>query len=48
MLTNVSDKRYKPEDVEKINFDINVFSFLTQNLNPTGFDRNLENLKEIV
>ena len=30
LLTNVSDRRYKSEDVEKTNFDINVFSFLTQ------------------
>ena len=30
MLTNVSDRRYKSEDVEKTNFDINVFSFLMQ------------------
>ena len=42
LLTNDSDRRYKPEDVEKPNFVIDVFSFLTHNLNPTGFDRNLE------
>ena len=34
--------RYKPEDAEKTNFAINVFSLLTQNLNPTGLDRKLE------
>ena len=42
LLTNVSYRRYKPEDVEKTNFVIDVFSFLTQNLNPTGLDRKLE------
>ena len=42
LLTNVSYRRYKPEDGEKTNFVINVFSFLTQNLNPTGLDRKLE------
>ena len=41
-LTNVSYRRYKPEDVEKTNFVINVFSFLTENLNPIGLDRKLE------
>ena len=46
MLTNVSYRRYKPEDVEKTNFVIDVFSFLTQNLNPTGLDRKLEILLE--
>ena len=42
LLTNVSYRRNKPEDVEKTNFVINVFSFLTQNLNSTGLDRKLE------
>ena len=42
LLTNISYRRYKPEDVEKTNFVINVFSFLTQNLNPNGLDRKLE------
>ena len=42
LLRNVSYRRYKPEDVEKTNFVIDVFSFLTQNLNPTGLDRKLE------
>ena len=42
LLTNVCYRRYKLEDVEKTNFVINVFSFLTQNLNPTGLDRKLE------
>ena len=42
LLTNVSYRRYKPEDVEKTNFVIGVFSFLTQNLNPTGLNRKLE------
>ena len=42
LLTNVSYRRYKPEDLEKTNFVIDVFSFLTQNLNPTGLDRKLE------
>ena len=42
LLTNVSYRRYKSEDVEKTNFGINVFSFLTQNVNPTGLDRKLE------
>ena len=39
LLTNVSIRRYKPEDVEKTNFVINFFSFLRQNLNATGLDR---------
>ena len=42
LLTNVSYRRYKPEDVEKTNFVIVVFSFSTQNLNPTGLDRKPE------
>ena len=42
LLTNVSYRRYKPEDVEKPNFVINVFSFLTQNLNLTGLNRKVE------
>ena len=42
LLPNVSYRRYKPEDVEKTNFVIDVFSFLTQHLNPTGLDRKLE------
>ena len=42
LLKNVSYRRYKPEDVEKTNFVINVSSFLTQNLNSTGLDRKLE------
>ena len=46
LLTHVSYRRYKPEDGEKTNFVINVFSFLTQNLNPTGLDRKLEILLE--
>ena len=35
-----------PEDVEETNFVIDVFSFLTQNLNPTGLDRKLDTLLE--
>ena len=42
LLTNISHRSYKPKDVEKTNFFIDVFSFLTQNLNPTGLDRKLE------
>ena len=42
LLKNVSYRRYKPEDVEKTNFVINVSSFLTQNLNSAGLDRKLE------
>ena len=42
LLTNVSYRRYKPEDVGKTNFVLDVFSFLTQNLNPSGLDRKLE------
>ena len=42
LLTNVSYKRYKPEDVEKISFVIDVFSFSTHYLNPTVLDRKLE------
>ena len=38
----MSYRRYKPEDVEKTNFVIDVFSFLTQHLNLTGLDRKLE------
>ena len=44
LLTNVSYRRYKPEDVEKTNFVLDVFSFLTQNLNPSGLERKLETL----
>ena len=35
-----------PEDVEETNFVIDVFSFLTQNLNPTGLDSKLDTLLE--
>ena len=45
-MVNVSYRRYKSEDVEKTNFVIDVFSFLTQNLNPTGIHRKLDS-KEI-
>ena len=41
LLMNVSYRRYKPEDVEKTNFVIDVFSFLTQNFNPTVLIENL-------
>ena len=41
-LTNVSYRRYRPENVEKTNYVIIVFSFLIQNLNPTGLDRKRE------
>ena len=34
LLTNISYVRYKSEEAEKTNFVIDVFSFLTQNLNP--------------
>ena len=46
LLTNVSYRRYKPEDLEKTNFVIHVFLFLTQNLNPTCLDRKRETLLE--
>ena len=42
MLTNVSYRRYISEDVGKTSFVIDVFPFITQNLNPTGLDRKLE------
>ena len=42
MLTNVSYRRSKPEDVEKTNFVIDVFLCLTQNLKPAGLDRKLK------
>ena len=42
LLTNFFYRRCKPEDVEKTNFVIDVFSFFIQNLNPTGPDRKLE------
>ena len=42
LLRNVSYRRYKPEDVEKTNFVIIVFSFWKQNLNPTALYRKLE------
>ena len=42
LLTNISYGRYKPEDVEKTNFVIDVFPFLTQNFNPTGLDKKFE------
>ena len=42
LLTNVSYRRYKPGGIEKTNFVSDAFSFLTQNLNPTGLDRKLE------
>ena len=41
-MVNVSYRGYKSEDVEKTNFVIDVFSFLTQNLNPTGIERKLD------
>ena len=34
LLTNISYVRYKSEEAGKTNFVIDVFSFLTQNLNP--------------
>ena len=46
LLTNVSYRRYKPEDIEKTNFIIDVFLFLTQKLNPTGIDIKLKTSRE--
>ena len=46
LLTNVSYRRYKTEDVEEVNFVVDVSSFLTQNLNLTGLDRKLETALE--
>ena len=42
----ISYRRYKQKNVEKVNFVLDVFSFLTQNLNPTGLDRKLETALE--
>ena len=42
LLTSVSYRRYKPEDVEKTSFVIDVFSFSTHYLNTTVLDRKLE------
>ena len=39
-------RRYKTEDVEEVNFVVDVSSFLTQNLNLTGLDRKLETALE--
>ena len=46
LLISVSYRRYKPEDVEKGNFIVEVFSFLKQNLNSNGLDRKLETTLE--
>ena len=46
LITNVSYRRYKPEDVQKVNFVVDAFSFLTQILNPTGLDRKRETALE--
>ena len=46
LLINVSYRRYKQKNVEKVNIALDVFSFLTQNLNPTGLDRKLETALE--
>ena len=37
LLTDVSYRRYKPEDVEKTKFVIDVFSFLTYSFNPANW-----------
>ena len=46
LLTNISYRRYIAEDVEKVNFVVDVFSFLIQNINPTGLDIKLETALE--
>ena len=46
LLINVSYRRYKPEDVKKGNFIVDLFSFLKQNLNSNGLDRKLETTLE--
>ena len=46
IFRNVSYRRYKPEGVEKVNFVVDAFSFLTQNLNLTCLDRKLETALE--
>ena len=46
LLTNISYRRYIAEDVEKVNFVVDVFSFLIQNINPTGRDIKLETALE--
>ena len=46
LLINISYRRYKPEDVKKGNFIVDVFSFLKQNLNSNGLDRKLETTLE--
>ena len=46
LLINVSYRRYKPEDVKKGNFIVDLFSFLKQNLNSNGLVRKLETTLE--
>ena len=41
-LTNIWYTRYKEIDLKKDNFDVDVFSFLVQNLNPTMLDRKFD------
>ena len=41
-LTNIWYTRYNEIDLKKDNFDVDVFSFLVQNLNPTMLDRKFD------
>ena len=46
LLTNVSYRRFKTSDFTKINFGVDILSFLVQNCNPTNLEIKLETEKE--
>ena len=46
LLTNVSYRRFKQSDFHKMNFIIDIVSFLVQNFNPVNLDIKLDTEKE--
>ena len=41
-LTNIAYRRFQDSDFKKDNFDVDAFSFLIQNVNPTMLDRKFD------
>ena len=46
LLTNVSYRRFRQTDFNKINFIIDIMSFLTQNFNTINLDKKLDSETE--
>ena len=46
LLTNVSYRRYKPEDFNNASFIIGILLFIVQNFTPINLDRKPDDEKE--